>query len=62
MHCNIYETFTSFKFTDYETENKRFLQNGFFANVIGDLMPIAIATALQISIVIITNSTPALIC
>jgi len=60
MHRNIYENFTSLNFTDYETECKKFLQVGFFANIIGDLMPIAIATALQISIVLITDSTPAL--
>ena len=57
-HRKIYENFTSLNCVDYEAECMKFLQDGFFANAIGDIMPIATATALQISIVVFTDSSP----
>ena len=55
-HRKIYESFTSLSAVDYEIESMKFLQSGFFANDIGDIMPLATATALQISLIIITTS------
>ena len=55
-HRSIYESFTSLNAENYETEAKKFLQDGFFYNIIGDLMPLALATALQASLVIVTNN------
>ena len=40
---------------DYTIEARKFLQNGFFDSAIGDLMPLAMATALKASIVIIIS-------
>lgn len=40
---------------DYIVEAKKFLQNGFYGNSHGDLMPLAMATLLQASLVIITT-------
>ena len=42
---------------DYCTEASKFLQDGYYASSIGDLMPLAMATVLQASIVIITTSS-----
>jgi hypothetical protein len=50
-----YESFLT-RDLDYCTEASKFLQDGFYASSIGDLMPLAIATVLQASIVIITTS------
>lgn len=45
---------------DYVAEANKFLEDGFFASSHGDLMPLAMATHLQASIIITTNvnSTP----
>ena len=40
---------------DYLAEAKKFLQDGFYANSHGDLMPLAMATLLQASLIIITT-------
>ena len=40
---------------DYIAEAKKFLQDGFYANSHGDLMPLAMATLLQASLIIITT-------
>ena len=37
--------------TDYLSEANKFLQDGFYASVIGDTMPDALATALQTTII-----------
>lgn len=50
-----YESFLT-NDSDYSTEANKFLQDGFYASSIGDLMPLAIATVLQASIVIIITS------
>ena len=42
---------------DYSTEANKFLQDGFYVSSIGDLMPLAMATVLQASVVITTSST-----
>ena len=54
-HREFYESFIPSNL-DYCTEASKFLQDGFYASSIGDLMPLAIATVLQASIVIITAS------
>jgi hypothetical protein len=41
---------------DYTTEARKFLQNGFYASQLGDLMPPAMATALGASLVVITTN------
>lgn len=50
----LYEEFIP-SINDYTTEVHKFLENGFYDNVFGDLMPLAIATALKVSIVIIIS-------
>ena len=42
---------------DYITEANKFLQNGFYASQLGDLMPPAMATALRASFVVITTNS-----
>ena len=42
---------------DYIVEAKKLLQNGFYANSHGDLMPLPMATLLQASLIIITTHT-----
>lgn len=51
-----YESFLT-RELDYSTEANKFLQDGFYASSIGDLMPLAMATVLQASVVIITTSS-----
>lgn len=50
----LYEEFIP-SINDYTTEVYKFLQNGFFDSAFGDLMPLAIATALKASIIIIIS-------
>ncbi len=50
----LYEEFIPL-LNDYTTDAHKFLQNGFFDNAFGDLMPLAIATALKASIIIIIS-------
>ena len=50
----LYEEFIPL-LNDYMTEAYKFLQNGFFDNAFGDLMPLAMATALKASIIIIIS-------
>ena len=42
---------------EYVTEANAFLENGVYNTSIGDLMPLAIATVLQASLVIITSNS-----
>ena len=42
---------------DYTTEANKFLQDGFYANQLGDLMPPAMASALGASLIIITTNS-----
>jgi len=58
LHRTVFESFTSLSSEEYETECLKFLQDGFFANAIGDLMPIATATALQVSLVVFIDVKP----
>ena len=41
---------------DYSNEANKFLQEGFYSSSLGDLMPLAMATVLQASIIIITTN------
>jgi len=50
-HRKMYEYFIQ-PIDDYVTESKRFLQDGFYNNDVGDLMPVAMATALLTNIII----------
>ena len=50
----LYEKFIPL-LNDYTTEAYKFLQNRFFDNAFGDLMPLAIATALKAYIIIIIS-------
>lgn len=52
-HRDSYESFISGN-VDYLTEANKFLQKGYYASSLGDIMPLAMATVLQTSFVIIT--------
>ena len=54
-HRAMYEHFVQ-PVSDYRTEAENFLQDGFYNSSLGDLMPVAMATALQTIIVIITTN------
>ena len=56
-HRHVYEEFLSDN-ANYDTEANRFLQDGFYANSLGDLMPLAVATILQTVLVIIPADSP----
>lgn len=52
----IYEEFLSDN-VNYLAEANKFLQDGFYANCLGDLMPLAMATILQATLVIFTTDS-----
>ena len=54
-HRTMYEHFVQ-PIDDYTTESKKFLQDGFYNSSVGDLMPVAMATALLTNIVIFSAS------
>ena len=54
-HRTMYEHFVQ-PIDDYTTESKKFLQDGFYNSSVGDLMPVAMATALLTNIVIFNAS------
>ena len=54
-HRAMYEHFVQ-PVSDYKTEAEKFLRDGFYNSSLGDLMPVAMATALQTIIVIITTN------
>ena len=51
----MYEHFIDGNETSYVTEANKFVQYGFYTSSVGDLMPLAMATSLQASVVIITT-------
>ena len=53
--CTMYEHFVQ-PIDDYVTQSKKFLQDRFYNSAIGDLMPVAIATALLANIVIFSTN------
>jgi len=56
---DIYTSFISYDpDLDFTTEAKKFLLNGHFSSALGDLMPLVIATALQVTILIFSKSLP----
>ena len=50
-----YHNFMEMNAEDFKSEAKRFLDDGYFSSNVGDAMPLALATALSIHIIIITN-------
>ena len=54
-HRTMYEHFVQ-PIDDYTTESKKFSQDGFYNSSVGDLMPVAMATALLTNIVIFSAS------
>lgn len=54
-HRSMYEHFVQ-PIEDFTAESKRFLQDGFYNNSVGDLMPVAMATALLTNIVIFSTN------
>lgn len=50
-----YVTFLEAGTVDFEIEAKRFLEDGYFNSVVGDLMPLALANALHVNIIIFSN-------
>jgi hypothetical protein len=57
-----YEAFVSHTNLDYEKEASKFQERGYFDSELGNLMPLALSTALQLSSVIFTrdDTTPAM--
>lgn len=53
----LYESYVVQGEFDYLAEANKFLQDGFYDSCLGDTMPLAMATVLQLSIVIITSNT-----
>ena len=57
-HRSIYENFVELnEGVNYMDEATKFLQSGYFASVLGDLMPLAMATILNSTILIFTRSS-----
>ena len=52
--CTMYEHFVQ-PIDEYVTQSKKFLQDGFYNRAVGDLMPVAVATALLANIVIFST-------
>ena len=53
----MHEHFNDGNETPYVTEANKFVQYGFYTSLVGDVMPLAMATFSQASVVIITTET-----